>query len=258
MKRKAEKRNLIISLSPDLQDLLRHGPNSEPIEYPLKRRASLKDIVESLGIPHTEIGAIQADGREADFGFIPEPGQTIQVSAAAVPFDVTRPSLLRPEPLPAVRFVVDVNVGRLAALLRLTGFDAAYENKLEDGQIAALAHREKRIVLSKDRALLKRSKIVFGRLVRAVRPDDQLRETLHFFGLAGPYELFTRCLLCNRVLEPVAKTDILHRLEPKTKKYFHTFKICPACDRIYWRGSHCDAMAAKLAQSGLCGTQEPL
>jgi len=132
----------------------------------------------------------------------------------------------------------------------LTGFDTAYSNSLDDGGIAELALGENRVVLTKDRALLKRGKIVFGRLVRAVLPEDQLTETLHFFGLACPYRLFTRCLRCNRILEPVAKEAILHRLEPKTKKYFNSFKTCPDCNRIYWRGSHCDAMAAKMERSG--------
>ncbi len=240
-----------IVFSEGLQNLLRHGTKGETIEYRLARRASVKDIVESLGIPHTEIGAIRVDGRETDFGFIPESGQRIRVSEIAMPFDVTRPAKLRPEPLPAVKFVVDVNVGRLAALLRLTGFNAAYENGLRDNQIAALARREGRIVLSKNRALMKRSKIVFGRLVRAVQPEDQLIETLQFFGLTGPYRLFSRCLRCNQPLQPVAKTAILHRLEPKTKQYFNTFKTCPNCARIYWRGSHCEAMVTKLERFGL-------
>ncbi len=240
-----------ITVSKGLQALWRHGMKGEKIEYRLKRRASIKDIVESLGIPHTEIGTIRVGYRTTDFGFIPEPGQRIRVSENTPPFDVTRPSTLRPAPLETIRFVVDVNVGRLAALLRLTGFDTAYDSKLDDRHIAELAHGENRVVLTKDRALLKRSKIVFGRLVRAVQPDDQLVETLRFFGLTGPFKLFSRCLLCNQTLTAVAKTTILHRLEPKTKKYFNTFKICPVCDRIYWHGSRCDAMAAKLKHMGL-------
>jgi len=244
-------KNIEIVFSEGLQDLLRHGPKGDPIEYRLLRRASIKDIVESLGIPHTEIGTIQLGSRETDFGFIPEPGQRIHISEITPPFDVTRPSQLRPEPLPTVRFIVDVNVGRLAALLRLTGFDTDYSNSLDDRHIAELAHGDNRVVLTKDRALLKRSKIVFGRLVRAVQPEDQLTETLQFFGLTGPYNLFSRCLRCNGKLQPVAKAVILHRLEPKTKKYFNTFKTCPDCNRIYWRGSHCDAMVAKLESAGL-------
>jgi uncharacterized protein with PIN domain len=242
---------ITIFLSEGLQALLRRGLKGEEIQYRLQRRASIKDIVESLGIPHTEIGAVRVGNRTTDFGFIPEPGQRIQVSEITPPCDVTRPSKLRPAPLPTVRFMVDVNVGRLAALLRLTGFDTAYSNSLDDRHIAELAHGENRVVLTKGRALLKRSKIVFGRLVRAVLPEDQLTETLQFFGLAGPYSLFSRCLRCNRKLQPIAKEAIVHRLEPKTKKYFNTFKTCPDCNRIYWRGSHCDAMVTKLGSSRL-------
>jgi len=241
---------ITIILSDGLLELVRQGKQGA-IEYPLERRASIKDIIESLGIPHTEIGCIQVENHQLDFGFIPEPGQVIKVAEIDPPFDVQAPSLLRPKPLPSVRFVVDVNVGRLAALLRLTGFDAAYENGMRDSEIAELACQDQRIVLTKDRALLKRSKIDYGRLVRATHPEDQLLDTLRFFGLTGPFDFFSRCLLCNRRLQPVAKADILPRLEPKTKKYFNTFKTCPACDRIYWRGSHCDAMAAKLKKAGL-------
>lgn len=243
--------SITISLSEDLQPLLRKGGQDRVIQYRLQRRASIKDILESLGVPHTEIGAIQVEDRALDFGFIPEPGLEVLVTGIEAPFEVTIPSLLRPEPLPSVRFVVDVNVGRLAALLRLTGFDAAYENGLRDSEIAELARRDQRIVLTKDRALLKRSIIDYGRLVRATHPEDQLLETLQFFGLTGPFDFFSRCLLCNRKLQPIEKADILPRLEPKTKKYFTTFKTCPDCDRIYWRGSHCDAMAAKLEKAGL-------
>ncbi len=245
------KQTITIALSEGLRGLLRHGLIDDPIEYRLERRASIKDIVESLGIPHTEIGTIQVGNRTTDFAFLPGPGQRIRVSEITPPFDVTRPSLLRPAPLETIRFVVDVNVGRLAALLRLTGFDVAYGNSLDDSHIAKLAHCENRVVLTKNRALLKRSKIVFGRLVRAMQPENQLIETLQFFGLTGPHNLFSRCLLCNRELKPVAKADILHRLEPKTKKYFNTFKTCPDCNRIYWRGSHCDTMAAMLKTAGL-------
>lgn len=249
MPTKTTGQTITIILSEGLKELLRKRARGK-IEYPLERRASIKDIIESLGIPHTEIGAIESGNRTQDFGFIPEPGQEVRVMEIEAPFEVTIPSLLRPEPLPLVRFIVDVNVGRLAALLRLTGFDAAYENGLRDREIAEMAHREQRIVLTKDRALLKRNKIVFGRLVRATHPEDQLLETLQFFGLTGPFDFFSRCLLCNQKLQSVAKAEVIHRLEPKTKKYFNTFKTCPGCDRIYWRGSHCDAMAARLKSAG--------
>ncbi len=247
----SKKPTLTIALSAGLQEILRAGRRRDLIDYPLERRASIKDIVESIGIPHTEIGDLRVDDRQVDFVFIPGPEQHVRVSEITPSFEVTRPSKLRPEPLPAVRFIVDVNVGRLASLLRLAGFDAAYEKELADADIADRALAEKRIVLTRDRALLKRSKITFGRLVRAVQPREQLVETLRFFGLTGPFRLFSRCMACNGVLAPVQKSAIVHRLEPKTKKYFNTFKNCPGCGRIYWHGSHCDAMAATLKHAGL-------
>jgi len=98
--------------------------------------------------------------------------------------------------------------------------------------------------------LLKRRQVAFGRYVRAVRPDDQLAEVLAFFGVDRPVAPFSRCLRCNVLLEPVAKVSINHRLEPKTRLYFDRFKICPACKRIFWQGSHHQRMVARLHQAG--------
>lgn len=229
-----------------LRPLLRRAEDDGVIRYPLNRRTTIKDIVEALGVPHTEVGRIEAGARSVEFDFIPSAGEAFRIGAVPVPLDVTHPSRLRPAPLPQVRFVVDVNVGRLALMLRMLGLDTAYEPGLDDGQIAQLAADQQRIVLTRDTALLKRRPILFGRLIRSVRPDDQLAEVATSFGLAGLFAPFSRCLRCNRPLAAVEKAAIFHRLEPKTQKYFHSFKRCDACDRIYWRGSHHDAMVARL------------
>ena len=221
------------------------------------RRAGIKDVIEALGVPHTEVGRIVvgeaegAAGREADFSHILEPGQEVEVFAVAPPLDVTRPSLLRPVPLDAARFLVDATCGRLARLLRLLGLDAAYDRSWDDAAVARIADRERRIVLSMDRALLKRSAVAFGRLVRAHDPPEQLAEVLRHFGLRGPWAAFSRCLECNAELTPVPKAEILHRLLPLTRQYYDVFFRCPACDRIYWPGSHHDRMRERLARSGL-------
>ena len=221
------------------------------------RRAGVKDVIEALGVPHTEVGRIAvsgadgADGRDVDFGHILGPGQEVDVWPVAPPLDVTRPSLLRPEPLDGVRFLVDATCGKLARLLRLLGLDAAYDRAWDDQEVAQIADKERRIVLSMDRALLKRSAVAFGRLVRAHDPQEQLAEVLRHFGVRGPWAAFSRCLECNAPLAPVPKAAILHRLQPLTKKYFDTFFRCPACDRIYWPGSHHDRMQEWLARAGL-------
>lgn len=226
----------------ELAQLLTRPNDAGVINYVLNRRASIKDVVESLGVPHTEIYFVAAGNGPATLEQLAEPGQSLTLSPAAPPVDVTQPTPLRPEPLPKLRFVVDENVGRLAGLLRMLGFDAVYDRLWDDERIAEMAQDEKRVVLTRDRALLKRSQVVYGRLVRAPRPWDQLAEVVSFFGVESAPALFKRCIRCNGILEPVDKKDILDRLEPKTKKYFNEFNRCPDCGRIYWRGSHFEKM----------------
>ena len=229
----------------------RHKNKGPEIIYPLERKTSIKHIIESLGVPHTEIGKIVGENKEVDFNYIPVNSQKITVLSIIPPFDVSRPSLLRPEPLQKIRFVVDVNVGKLALLLRMLGLDAEYSPKFSDKDILSLCKKEKRIVLSKDTGLLKCKQIIFGRHVRSIYPDDQLIEIIKFFGINGPFNFFARCLRCNKKLVPISKKDILHRLEPKTKKYFNKFKICPQCRRIYWQGSHHEKMIIRLRKNGI-------
>lgn len=235
---------------PDEFNIFRRKKNKWPeIIYPLEQKTSIKHIIESLGVPHTEIGKIIAEDNEVNFNYIPVNSQKVTLLPIIPPFDVTKPSLLRPEPLQQISFVVDVNVGKLALLLRMLGLDAEYSPKFLDKDI--LSFCEKRIVLSKDIGLLECKQIIFGRHVRSVYPDDQLVEIIKFFGINGPFKFFTRCLRCNKKLVPVNKKDILHRLEPKTKKYFDRFKICPQCRRIYWQGSHHEKMKIRLRKAGI-------
>ena len=230
---------LTLDLDAELRPLLaRAYRGRDPVGYHLERRASIKDILEAIGLPHTEIGAIL--GRECQYSFahIPEPGQRLRIRAVQPGLDVTRPTLLRPEPLPAFRFLVDINVGKLARLLRMAGLDTNYEPGLSDGELAALAGTGPYILLSRNRELLKRKEVVHGRLIRAGQPEEQLFEVIDLYDLSDALKPFCRCLACNTLLLPVQKKTILDRLEPLTRKYYHRFKICPGCGRIYWQGSH--------------------
>jgi uncharacterized protein len=240
-----------LSFSGEVLDFFEPDNRGEAIAYPVERRASIKDVIESLGVPHTEVGTIVVDGREVGFSHLLGPGERVQIMPHEIPVRVDRPSLLRPRPYPRARFIVDVNVGKLARYLRLLGFDTAYEHGWKDWTIAAKAHVERRVVLSRDRDLLKRSAVEHGRLIRSQRPKGQLAEVLRVFGLEGPYELFSRCLRCNVVLRPVAKEAVLHMLEPKTRRYFDEFSRCPACERVYWRGSHHQRMVEELKELGI-------
>ena len=242
---------LTILFSPEFSVFSRKLGRERKISFALDRRASIKDIIESFGVPHTEVGRIEAAGRPVDFEFIPLDSGRISIFPISAPFNVTRPSLLRPRPLKRVKFIADVNVGKLAVLLRIVGLDTAYNPGFSDADIAEKAEAEDRIVLSKDTGLLKRRQITFGRHVRAIHPDDQLREVVDFFGIRGPFNLFSRCLRCNVELVRVDKKAIDHRLEPKTRKYFNRFKMCRVCDRIYWQGSHHEHMVERLRRAGI-------
>lgn len=236
----------------DLPSLLsrRWRPKSR-LELELDRRASVKDAVEALGPPHTEIGMLKANGREIGFEELLGERAYLEVYPLQPPVDVRRPTRLRPVAFPAIRFIADVNVGKLARRLRMIGFDTLYRNDLSDAVCAAIAWAEQRICLSKDFRLLKRNPIVHGRLVRENDPRAQLREVADFYGL-GPHMVpFSRCLRCNHPLEPVAKAAILSRLEPLTRKYYDTFECCPRCDQVYWAGSHREQMEKLLADLDL-------
>lgn len=244
--------DLHLILSQSLVSLLsRKYGKCRSITYPMSRRASIKDIIESIGIPHTEIGKICSERKKVDFGFIPETSMIVNIFEILPPFDVTCPTCLRPEPLKKIRFIADLNVSKLATLLRMSGIDTEISEDLSDKEIASLSREKQRIVLSKDLGLLKHRKITFGRYVRAVYPKDQLTEIINFFNLKTHLQPFSRCLRCNTSLTPVEKRDILSRLQPKTRLFFHHFKICARCDKIYWKGSHHEGMIKKMKQSGI-------
>lgn len=227
----------------DLPSLLRGSfKGKNKVVTIVDRRASIKDVLESFGLPHTEIGSIHVLGKEIDFSRIVEEGSEYIVEPLPLTWDVSVPSVLRPEPLHTVSFLADVNVGRLGRYLRAIGLDTLYDYRWTDEYISELLRKEQRILLTRDLRLLMRKHVVYGRYIRAIQPVEQLREVVGLFGLNNKLTLFSRCLDCNALLKPVAKNKIIHRLEPLTKKYYSTFSLCPDCDKIYWPGSHIEKM----------------
>jgi uncharacterized protein with PIN domain len=205
---------------------------------------SVKDRIEACGVPHPEVDLIVVDGEPVGFGHHLAPGDRVAVYPVFRSLDVRCP--LRPD-APVGRFAVDINLGRLAKYLRLLGFDAVSDGRLDDGDLAELAVAEDRIVLTRDRHLLKRSIVVHGYLVREVMPVAQAGEVLRRFGLADRISPFARCMECNGVIVPVAKAEVDHLLEPLTREHFDEFRRCSGCGRVFWRGSHFDRLAAVVA-----------
>ena len=149
--------------------------------------------------------------------------------------------------VPEKRFILDVHLGRLAKYLRLCGFDSLFSAFFDDREIIEEAVRESRVILTRDRLLLKNATAATGYLVKSQYHEEQLREVFEALRLREHVRLFSRCITCNAVLEEVKKEEIADRLLADTKKYFSVFRRCPGCDRIYWEGSHYDNMKKSLA-----------
>jgi hypothetical protein len=203
----------------------------------LTRRTSIKDFLEALGIPHPEIHRLLVNGAEKDFNYLVGADDRIEVFGVPPSVDLTEHNHLTPA-LHPIRFAVDANVGKLARLLRMTGFDTSYDPGLTDAELAETAWRDKRILLTRDIALLKKKVVVHGRLIRHSNPAKQLKEVIGLYGLRDRILPFSRCLCCNGVLEEIAKAKIIDRLQPLTRRYYDDFRICPQCERLYWPGSH--------------------
>ncbi len=216
--------------------------------YPFTVSTTVKDVIESLGIPHPEVELILANGHSVDFGYLVRDGDHLAIYPHFRSLDVSALSRVKPPPLAEPRFILDVHLGRLAAYLRMFGFDTLYRNDYEDEELAEIASREQRILLTRDRGLLKRSIVTYGYCLRYTNPRQQLIEVLQRFNLFDVIKPFHRCLHCNSPLRAVAKTAILDRLPPQTERYYDDFHYCPGCDRVYWQGTHYNRMQQFIDQ----------
>lgn len=199
---------------------------------------SVKDAIESFGVPHPEVGLIVINREPASFSQILAPADHVCVYPAFHSIDISSLPQLRPSLDGPPRFVLDVHLGRLAAWLRLMGCDTAYSNHASDPDLAAVSVAENRILLTRDRGLLKRSEVVHGYWLRSTEPERQLLEVIRRFDLQKNADLFSRCLVCNGCLLPVDKAEVLHQLPPRTRECFDEIHRCAGCRQIYWKGSH--------------------
>ncbi len=226
----------------ELNDLLPRNRQRVDFEFAFDGHETVKHLIETLGVPHTEVDLILLNGESVGFDCQVQDGDRVSVYPVFESMDIKAISQVRPEPLREPRFVLDNHLGKLATYLRLLGFDTIYRNDFDDQELAEISSHDRRILLTRDRGLLKRSQVTHGYCVRAKDPKRQVREILQRFDLRGLAEPFARCARCNGLLEPVPKAEVYHRLEPKTKLYFEEFRICAECDQIYWKGSHFERM----------------
>ena len=232
----------------ELNDFLAPHRRKRDVRYDCARAATVKNAIEVLGVPHTEVELIIANGKSVDFSYRVQEGDRIAVYPVFEALDV-RPLLrVRPEPLRRMRFIADAHLGGLARMLRMLGFDTRYSNDYHDDVIREIAAREGRIVLTRDRELLKCRDITHGCFVHALKPMEQWKEIVNRLQLENEARPFTLCLHCNAPLHEIDKAAVADQLPEKVARYYQRFCTCHACNRIYWEGSHWKRMRSWLDQ----------
>jgi hypothetical protein len=224
----------------ELNFFLPRSSRNRVIEHPFDWRGSIKDMIESLGVPHAEVELIVVNENPVNFDYLVRDRDQIKVYPCANGFDIA--SLLRPVYPGRPAFVLDQHLGRLAAYLRMMGFDTLYQNDFHDEELAHISHHETRILLTRDIGLLKRSLVVYGYYVRETNRHKQLAEITRRYKLASFVEPFKHCMKCNGLLEAVSKEMIARQLPDDTAQHYHNFHRCISCRRIFWKGPHYQRM----------------
>lgn len=236
-----------------LNRLLGRARRDRPFTLRLRQQGSVKDLIESLGVPHSEVDLILVEEKSVDFSYLVDHDCRIRVyppgTARTPRVRGTVRHLIPAAPQPP-RFLLDDHLARLAAYLRLCGFDTLYDRQLDDSALAAVSEKEHRILLSRDKGLLMRRQVRHGAYIYSTQPRRQLAETLERFDLHDQIKPFTRCMVCNGPVSAVTRTDVVAQLPPDTLRYYDDFRRCGSCQRIYWKGSHYHKLKKLLEEMG--------
>jgi hypothetical protein len=267
----------------ELASLLHRGRNKESHEIAFDGKRSVKDLIESTGIPHTEIGLILVNEKRAapaaqegpgsfksysrdekdcffctlfrgiskkavDFSYILQDGDRIEV----------RPALLRKYSAPGsgagdeeILLLCDEHLWKLCRRLRLLGFDAAFNKEWDDARLAEISGKEGRVLLTRDRRLLMRKNVAAGLLIRSTDVEEQVNEVLENLDLKSKCRPFSRCLLCSGRLREAAAGDndfegIKRQIPLDVLSWCREYNICLNCGQVYWKGSHYKKLAEKV------------
>lgn len=224
----------LIDVAAELRLFLKPAHRGGPVRVACDGTSSLGHVVQSLGVPLTEVGSLIVNGGAVTAGYRPAGGDVVQVAVVT-----------RPQPAPTARFILDVHLGALARRLRLAGVDASYPGDVDDDALIEHANAEHRILLTQDRGLLRRRTLWLGAYVRGAHPDTQLADVLGRF--APPLAPWTRCTACNGPLRPAPKAEVEPLLQPGTRRTYQEFSRCQTCGRVYWRGAHSKRLQALIS-----------
>jgi hypothetical protein len=226
----------------DLNDFLPPGQRQATLVCDVRGRASVKDLIEAHGVPHPEVDLVFVNGRAVDLTYVVQPGDRVSVYPGFSALDAPSEARLLPAPPADYRFVADAHLGRLAAYLRLLGFDTLYRNDYDDAELAAVSASEDRTLLTRDVGLLKHGAVRRGCFLRETDPGRQLTEVVARYRLRFRARPFTRCLRCNTLLRPADKERVASLVPPRSRERFEEYSLCTTCGRVYWKGTHYERM----------------
>ncbi|HXN16584.1 MAG TPA: Mut7-C RNAse domain-containing protein [Usitatibacter sp.] len=232
----------------ELNDFLPEERRRRDFVIEVDRARSVKDAIESVGVPHTEVDLILVDGQSVGFAHRLRGGERVSVYPMFERLDITPVVRLRPLPMRDPRFVADVHLGKLARHLRMAGFDTLWTDQWDDDELIQISAVQKRTILTRDKGMLRRREVERGYFVRATESEAQLAEVIRALQLEGALAAFTRCRECNVPLEEVLREAVVERLPEKVRATYQRFKHCPGCERIYWEGTHYKRMESVLAK----------
>jgi len=226
----------------ELNDFLPAGRKQKAFNHGLKTPVTIGEAIESLNVPLSEVDMVLINSKPAEMNQTLHENDYISVYPVFESFDISPVSNNHKKPLRTTRFILDAHLGKLAKYLRMLGFDTLYRNDYEDSEIIAIARQENRIILTRDKPLLKSKKVQHGYYVRATEKHEQLVEVVRKFDLYNQFQSFTRCMTCNAGLVPKEKDAIINKINPDTASAFDEFYYCPDCDKVFWKGSHFERM----------------
>jgi uncharacterized protein with PIN domain len=239
----------------ELNDFLPKSKRRTDFKAEFKGKRSIKDMIEALGVPHTEIDLILVNGKSVDFTYLLQDGDRASVYPVFESFNVEGVTHLRAIPLRETKFIADNHLGHIVRYLRVLGFDVCYDTFLSPRKIIEISKKERRIILTKSKGLLKFKEVTHGLYIYPGTTEEQIKRIVDFLDIKSKVKPFSRCLHCNNLLQTIAKEKIAERIPPKTKAHCDEYTHCTYCDKIYWKGTH--FMSMKKVIDMILKDQEP-
>ncbi len=153
-------------------------------------------------------------------------------------------------PEDSLKFIVDINAGKLAKWLRLIGYDTLLFDHRYDSRLVYIATTENRVLITRDTQIMKRRIITTGELktllIISDNPGQQIHEVIEAFGLNSNFNPFSRCLECNESLVKRSKEEVENKVPPYVFQTQSQYVAFPKCHRIYWQGTHWEAISKRL------------